>query len=651
MRRVRPVARSKKPTKRAKPHARTKAAKRERAAKPMSLDEQWAAGICRDLRDSLHPKQRDAYDDPARRVSFLVGRGGGKTSALICRALRKMVTKKKALVAFVASSRPWAKRLIWLPLKNLIDRLHLTDEFEFLDGELTCTCKRTGSRYMLFGADDEKEVDKLRGVGYDEVQIDEAAALALELLEYLISEAVGPRMGERDGCIVLSGTPGHILRGRFHDVTRPGITNKDGSPKHRPYRERNNPDFAGWIGWSSHHWNMLDVVGLVGEDISEETRQELGVARDAVLEGRLDEAHAILRDANGISDFARARWPALVKNWEDALLEKKEQGWTDQNPKWKREYLAIWAANDTLNMYDYRARREGADASLLNRWEPTGETPLEGLALLEAAIAALKKLRPEITDWLFAYGIDLGWRDPFALTILAFSPSDPRRCFYHVYSFERRKMRPSTIAALLLGEEEAKRVAAGDYPDKYGGLFGRTGWPVAIVADLAGNGESVTDELAATYGVTIKPAEKKDKYSAIELVNGDLVDERMWIIGGSPLEKQLEDLQWKPDEYGVLKEDKAVPNHSADSLVYIRREIGSMFAGVTNQDDEASEGRREAHAAKPKREKAVRETKSPRLHDTWGEGPTSSVRRDPSGTPTGEYDSLICESHFGWGNE
>jgi hypothetical protein len=609
---------------RAKPHARKKAAAQDRAA--MTLDEQWAEGIHETLLASCHPKQRDAYEDDARRISILVGRGGGKTSVLIARALRKMTRKRNAFVAFVATSRPWAKRLIWLALKNTIEKLGMRDEFDFSEVELTCTCKRTGGRYMLFGADDTKEIDKLRGTPFDEVQIDEAASFDLELLEYLIDEAVGPRLGERDGCIVLSGTPGHILRGIFHDVSRPGTTNDDGSPKHRPYAERREPAFAGWLGWSSHHWNMLYVLALPN---------------------------------------ARTDYIALVKNWEDALRTKKERGWTDANPKWRREYLGIWTANNTTTMYAYSARREGEDSELLNRWMPYGDKKLEGLPMLEAAVEALTELRPELAPerWLFGYGLDLGARDPFALNILALHPDDLQRCYYHVFSFERRRMYARAIAELLVGQEYVERILRREKLPEPGGLFGVTGWPVAIVADLAGLGEAIILELQNVYGITIKAAEKKDKLGAIEVVNGDFIDERMFILGDTPLEQQLEGLQWKPDEYGVPREDKAAPNHSADSWTYIRTEVGTMFGTAPPPRDGAASPAAAARAGRagtaPMRREQHTKTRGKvgkantagESADRWGSEPVRSVARDPAGTPTGEYDVLISSFDTGWGND
>jgi hypothetical protein len=569
----------------AKPHSRKKAAARDALA--MSPDEEWADDLSERMLGDCHPFQRDAVLDPSTRVSILVGRGGGKTTAKRVRAVRKISRIRRARVAYVATSRPEAERLNWEPLKELIEQLGESDHFEFTESKMICRCKKTGGEVQFFGADDKREINKLRGQPFDEFQVDETASHDVLLLENMLDRAVGPRLGERHGCIVLGGTPGHVLRGRFYEATR------NGSELHRAYRQRFEPDYADWINWSSHAWNMLDVLALPD---------------------------------------AERKYQALALNWQEALVEKKRQGWSDDNPIWQREYLGRWAADNTTSMYAYAAHKEGR---LFNRWEPFGARKLEGLPMLKAAIAALPR---DMGDPMFGYGIDLGSRDPFALNIKAFSPTDPQRRFFHVFSFEKRRMYANEIAKLLIGEEAVATAMRGGVYSDLGGLFGVTGWPAAIVADLAGLGETLIDELANVYGIRIKAAEKKGKFGAIEVYNGHLVDGRMYILADTPLEQQLSMLQWKPDEYGQPKEDKAAANHSADSATYIITEIGTMFSGSMDEKKKPDASQPQSKQAKP-----------PPSRDDWGNGPVRS-------RSAGEFDSLIGEGNFnhigdGWGNQ
>src|SRR3990167_1010868 len=214
------MARAPRTTERAKPHA--KAARTARDIAAMDPDEAWADRIWQAMLDACHPFQLAAVMDPATRVSMLVGRGGGKTTTARVRALRKITTRRRARCGYVATSRPEAERLNWEPLKELIDQLGEMDSFVFNESKMRCACKKTGGTYQFFGADDRKEVEKQRGQPYDEFQIDEAASHDNKLVEWLIDRAVGPRLGERAGSVLLFGTPGHVLHGYFYDVTRDG---------------------------------------------------------------------------------------------------------------------------------------------------------------------------------------------------------------------------------------------------------------------------------------------------------------------------------------------------------------------------------------------------------------------------------------------
>jgi hypothetical protein len=232
-----------------------------------------------------------------------------------------------------------------------------------------------------------------------------------------------------------------------------------------------------------------------------------------------------------------------------------------------RERLGLWAQDDTENIYKYRPTVDGEP---WNQWDPPRD-----------ASTGFAKLPDTFSDWLYGYGQDMGSKDPYALNIFAMSPSDPSRTLYHVYCFGKTSMYARTIATLLIGEEAVARVLRGeniDYEKTGTGTFAVTGWPTAIVADLAALGEAVINELAQVYGIRVKAAEKKGKHAEIAATNGDLHDGKIKVLKGSELEKQLTSLQWRRDEYNQPKEGKGDRNDHTDSLIYIRREMVGLFA-------------------------------------------------------------------------
>lgn len=280
-----------------------------------------------------------------------------------------------------------------------------------------------------------------------------------------------------------------------------------GSEMHRPYEERFAEHYAGWIRWSSHTWNLQDGAATI---------------------------------------------PDLAKLWEEALVEKAAKNYSDDNPVWRREFLGEWSADDTDTVFKYRVTH--------NQWDP-----------IRVGSLRLAKLPEDRKDWLYGYGLDLGFVDKFTCHAFAFSPSDPTRTIYHVYEFGAPGMYPRKIAELLIGE--------GLDAANPGGLIGATGYPAGMVADMAGSGESILKELLHVYGIPIAPVEKKrdDKIATIELLNGDLLDGRLKIMKGSQLETQMLALQWRYDEFGKPSENKSQANDHTDAAIYARRLIAVLF--------------------------------------------------------------------------
>lgn len=524
---------------RAKAHPKRPWAKVKAAARVLTPDERWAAELADRVLADAHPWQRNAVEDPASRVSMLVGRGGTKTTTMRIRGLIKIMKIRRGIVVYCATSRAQAEELMWFKLKDMVEAYGVTPEFSFLDSKLRMTCLRTGATYRLFGVEDKRDAEKLRGQPFDEVQADECGSWEPRLLEHFVDRVVAPRIGERHGAIVLGGTPPpyHSGENLFYDATRLG------SDQHRAYADRDKPEYLGWLRWSSHAWSLKDVVDLPDSDL---------------------------------------RYPALVANWTEALQQKDRKQWGDDNPVWMREHLGLWAADQTDRVFDYRAHVDGAE---WNQWDPFHGQRVDGVAALETAIAALPT---DVGTWHYVLAMDMGSKDPFACNVFAFAPLDAKRRMFHVFAFERVEMYAKPIAELLIGPDLNT--------DQPGGIFRYTGWPDAMEmdADLA-----TLNELSNVYGLRIKKAEKKAdyKFGAIELVNGDLVEGRIKVLKGSPLELQLGQLQWKPDEYGTMREDKAQANHSTDTLVYARRALANLFETGAVEADQPAASERAVDAA------------------------------------------------------
>lgn len=286
--------------------------------------------------------------------------------------------------------------------------------------------------------------------------------------------------------------------------------------EHRPYSLRDLPEYERWIKWSSHSWNIKDGV-------------------DAGI-------------------------PAMVELYAEQLLEFERKGWGADNPIRRREYDGVWAADETRRVYIYRAHND--DGEPFNMWEP--ERDQHGFAVL-----------PKHDDWGYAIGMDVGWKDAFALEVFAFSYSDPNRMLWHIYEVYRTRMYANAIAKLLIGEDLNH--------DRYGGIFARIGWPAVLVGDFARSGGALLKELAEVYGIAVTAADKPYAYkeNSIELLNSVFHDGQIKVIKGSNLEVELTSLQWKVDQYGKRVEDKSQANHATDATIYMRDAVASLLPSAT----------------------------------------------------------------------
>lgn len=458
-----------------------------------------------------NPKQRAYVLDPSRRFCALTGRGAGKTSAARARLVLKAVRVPRARLLFVATTEEQAVDLMWEPLKELLGKLQL--RYRANETRYLLTLEDNKSTIRLVGADKPRTVEKLRGRPWHEVIIDEAASYTPKLLRSLIFRIIGPRLGDFGGVLGMQGTPGHTLNGLFYDGTRIG------SDIGRLWEDRdkvvyNEDGSVRTFSWSVHKWTLLDGV------------------------------------AAGIKP--------QINLWNEALTEKRENKWSDRHPIWMREYLGIWVADDTEMMYRWRPHTE--DGKPWNEWSPEGWDPEKrtGWAVLP----------PGRTDWLYAWGLDLGHGTALALQVLAFSPTDPDKNIYQVYEFHRRGMYAKPLAQVLIGEQLDL-----EHP---GGVLQKTGWPVSAVADDSNLGDAWLAELQNVYGIRFVPAEKKQKRAAVELTNGDLEEGRIHVLKGSHLAEEMATLQWRENEHGVLCEPKHGDN-AADGFIYPRRDIAAFF--------------------------------------------------------------------------
>ena len=272
------------------------------------------------LRAELFDRQLDVIDDGCLRKAVLCPRRAGKTRCLVGYLLDVALSSPGARCVYITITRGMAKRLIWEDLKFL-DTQHELRGF-FHNTELYYRLSN-GSEIVLGGADTQADVDKYRGQKFDLIVIDETKSFHPDLLDELIEQVLEPTLHDKQGTLVLAGTPGAILAGTFYNITGPDSTRiweQQGTRRSRSRPWGHDQEWSG-IAWeySLHRWSTRDNK-------------------------------------------------AAPQIWERVLANHIAKGQSDDDPVWRREYLGEWVSDTSGRVY-YGYKQD------VNGWTPDPSTP------------------------------------------------------------------------------------------------------------------------------------------------------------------------------------------------------------------------------------------------------------------------------------
>jgi hypothetical protein len=228
--------------------------------------------------------QRDFVLDPSPRKAAVCSRRAGKTHGIVVYALKVMHEHSYCQIPYITLTRAQGKRNIWLTLQKLDKSLKLGGTFN--NNELTYTIPN-GSQLFISGANDETEIQRLRGNKYPLAIIDEAQSFR-PLIRSLVREIIEPAVGDYRGTIAITGTPGPACAGFYYEISNGLVSYEDNGKTIYP--------------WSVHHWTLLE---------------------------------------NPFHPFTE----------EDVENTRKMNGWLPDNPSFLREYKGIWVKDDSLKVY------------------------------------------------------------------------------------------------------------------------------------------------------------------------------------------------------------------------------------------------------------------------------------------------------------
>lgn len=151
----------------------------------------------------------------------------------------------------------------------------------------------------------------------------------------------------------------------------------------------------------------------------------------------------------------------------------------------------------------------------------------------------------------YVVGVDLGYSDADAIAVLGYSTSG----VYLVEEIVRRKQGITDLAGQIASIQA-----------RYN--------PQAVVVDAGGLGKKIVEELIERYSLPLKPAEKSEKFTHIELVNDALRTSKLKARADSIFVADSQLLEWDKDKSSGDKLVVSDSFHSdiCDALLYAFRE-------------------------------------------------------------------------------
>jgi Terminase large subunit, T4likevirus-type, N-terminal len=446
---------------------------------------------------SMIPKARAISEDPSPFVSVLAPRRSSKSYSTTAEALRICEMTPNSRVLILGLTLKSAKENFWMSAPGGVQafdqRFGLGLDFSYVDISWR---HQNGSIGFLAGAETQGDIERLRGskVEADLIIVDECKSFSPDRLRQLINDVLMPGLMTRNGRLILTGTPGSVCDGVFYEATSELSRLTDGTPSCIVYGKGTDPVYAGLdstgtngnVRWSAHSWTIQDNT-------------------------------------------------SNPEQWKRALVNKGMQGWSDDHPTWRREYLGQWVEDDSELVYSYLKHHRTRNI----HWEPTAGRQPGG-------------------DWHYLMGVDLGFEDDFAVNVAGFNERED--VLYHIESYRTNHLNVDEARAVL----ESLVAIYGEFD--------------AIVVD-AGNLGKMIMQTFADHGLNVVAADKVQKRDYIELLNADFASEKIRISRDSDLHHELCALTWDLSRgekkylarVGRLKENPNQPNHLCDAWLYLWR--------------------------------------------------------------------------------
>ena len=198
------------------------------------------------LKESLFLNQQNFIFSADELSLACCTRRAGKSHACAIGLLVQALASPHSECLYIGLTRLTAKNIMVPNIERLLKNYEI--EYEFFKSELRFVFKNSSQIVLTGVGDSVKGIQKLLGVAYNLVVIDEAQSFPPHIKE-LVYEVLMITIAERKGRIRMIGTPGMIASGFFYDV----FLGKEIQSR-----------------WTTHHWSWTEnsaVNGLIEEQI------------------------------------------------------------------------------------------------------------------------------------------------------------------------------------------------------------------------------------------------------------------------------------------------------------------------------------------------------------------------------------------------
>lgn len=194
-------------------------------------------------------KQLGFIADKSRFKTAVCSRRAGKTEGIAADLIDTCLNNDDVVCLYITLTSRSARTIIWATIKRILEDFKVQVKTD--DTRLECTFENR-SVLRLGGAKDENEIEKYRGWKLKKVYIDEAQSFR-PYIKTLIEDILMPALRDLRGSLALTGTPGPVPAGPFHEITH--------NPK-----------------WTHHHWTAFDNPHMLNlEETLREEREVKGI--------------------------------------------------------------------------------------------------------------------------------------------------------------------------------------------------------------------------------------------------------------------------------------------------------------------------------------------------------------------------------------